>query len=169
MSDDRFLIIKDCKKSNGKWDALQELCHDYRVVFQRVLLLHNLGDDVIGIHLEFKDNEYDNFIKHVYDKKGSIYYPEILEWIPVTEDEWTDGIIPDREPIYKQGEVFDKFGYDWREEYIDLYRKKYKGFVIKNCKKYRESLDGKDLYVLTEDDVEEVDPIIVKFPYYSNK
>ena len=169
MSDDRFLVIKDCKKSNGKWDALQELCHDYRVVFQRVLLLHNLGDDVIGIHLEFKDNEYDNFIQHVYDKKGSIYYPEILEWIPVTEDEWTDGIIPDREPIYKQGEVFDKFGYDWREEDIDLYRKKYKGFVIKNCKKYRESLDGKDLYVLTEDGVEEVDPIIVKFPYYSIK
>ena len=70
MSDDRFLIIKDCIKSNGKWDILQELCHDYRVVFQRVLLLHNLDDDIIGIHLEFKDNEYDNFIKYIYDKIG---------------------------------------------------------------------------------------------------
>ena len=124
---------------------------------------------MIGLHLEFDTDDYDNFIKYLYEQKGSIYYPEKLEWIPATEEEWTDGIIPDREPSYREGLVFDKLGHDWSDEEIDSYRKKYKGYLIKNYKKYRETLDGKDLLVMTEDDIEEIDPLIVKFPYYKNK
>ena len=166
MSDDRFLIIKN---SVEKWSVIQEFCNDYRMFFQRVLLIQNLGDDVVGLHLEFDKDDYEKFIKYIYKERGSIYYPEKLEWIPVTEDEWTDGIIPEREPSYTEGLVFDKFGHDWTDEEIDSYRKKYKGYLIKNYKKYRESLDGNDLLVMTEDDIDENDPIIVKFPYYKNK
>ena len=89
MSDDRFLIIKN---SVEKWSVIQEFCNDYRMFFQRVLLIQNLGDDVVGLHLEFDKDDYEKFIKYIYKERGSIYYPEKLEWIPVTEDEWTDGI-----------------------------------------------------------------------------
>ena len=137
--------------------------------FQRVLLIQNLGDDVVGLHLEFDKDDYEKFIKYIYKERGSIYYPEKLEWIPVTEDEWTDGIIPDREPSYVEGLVFDRYGHDWSDDEVQSYRKRYKGYIIKDYKKYRESLDGKDLLILTESEVEEIDPIIVKFPYYKNK
>ena len=166
MSNDRFLIIKNCIE---KWDVIQEFVKTYSTYFERVLLIQNLNDEVVGLHLEFNDNEYDDFIKHIYKQKGSMYYPEKLEWIPVSEEEWTDGIIPDREPSYVEGLVFDRYGHDWSDDEVQAYRKCYKGYIIKDYKKYRESLDGKDLLVLTENEVEEIDPIIVKFPYYKNK
>ena len=166
MSDDRFLIIKNCIE---KWDVIQEFVKTYNTYFERVLLIQNLNDDVVGLHLEFGDEEYDDFIRHIYKQKGSMYYPEKLEWIPVSEEEWTDGIIPDREPSYVEGLVFDRYGHDWSDDEVQAYRKRYKGYIIKDYKKYRESLDGKDLLVLTENEVEEIDPIIVKFPYYKNK
>ena len=166
MSDDRFLIIKDCVK---KWEVIQEFVKTYSTYFERVLLIQNLNDEVIGLHLEFSDNEYDDFIRYIYKQKGSMYYPEKLEWIPVSEEEWTDGIIPDREPSYVEGLVFDRYGHDWSDDEVQSYRKRYKGYIIKDYKKYRESLDGKDLLILTENDVEEIDPLIVKFPYYKNK
>lgn len=166
MSDDRFLIIKNCTE---KWNVIQEFVKTYNTYFERVLLIQNLNDDVVGLHLEFGDEEYDDFIRHIYKQKGSMYYPEKLEWIPVSEEEWTDGIIPDREPSYVEGLVFDRYGHDWSDDEVQAYRKQYKGYIIKNYKKYRESLDGKDLLVLTENEIEEIDPIIVKFPYYKNK
>ena len=166
MSNDRFLIIKNCIE---KWDVIQEFVKTYNTYFERVLLIQNLNDDVVGLHLEFGDEEYDDFIRHIYKQKGSMYYPEKLEWIPVSEEEWTDGIIPDREPSYVEGLVFDRYGHDWSDDEVQAYRKRYKGYIIKDYKKYRESLDGKDLLVLTENEVEEIDPIIVKFPYYKNK
>ena len=166
MSNDRFLIIKNCIK---KWDIIQEFVETYNTYFERVLLIQNLNDDVVGLHLEFGDEEYDDFIRHIYKQKGSMYYPEKLEWIPVSEEEWTDGIIPDREPSYVEGLVFDRYGHDWSDDEVQSYRKRYKGYIIKDYKKYRESLEGKDLLVLTENEVEEIDPIIVKFPYYKNK
>lgn len=166
MSNDRFLIIKNCIK---KWDIIQEFVKTYNTYFERVLLIQNLNDDVVGLHLEFGDEEYDDFIRHIYKQKGSMYYPEKLEWIPVSEEEWTDGIIPDREPSYVEGLVFDRYGHDWSDDEVQAYRKRYKGYIIKDYKKYRESLDGKDLLILTENDVEEIDPLIVKFPYYKNK
>ena len=166
MSDDRFLIIKDCHK---KWNVIQEFVNTYNTYFERLLLIQNLNDEVVGLHLEFNDSEYDDFIRHIYKQKGSMYYPEKLEWIPVSEEERTDGIIPDREPSYVEGLVFDRYGHDWSDDEVQAYRKRYKGYIIKDYKKYRESLDGKDLLVLTENEVEEIDPIIVKFPYYKNK
>lgn len=166
MSDDRFLIIKNCTE---KWNVIQEFVKTYNTYFERVLLIQNLNDDVVGLHLEFGDEEYDDFIRHIYKQKGSMYYPEKLEWIPVSEEEWTDGIIPDREPSYVEGLVFDRYGHDWSDDEVQSYRKRYKGYIIKDYKKYRESLDGKDLLILTESEVKEIDPIIVKFPYYKNK
>ena len=166
MSNDRFLIIKNCIE---KWDVIQEFVKTYSTYFERVLLIQNLNDKVVGLHLEFSNNEYDDFIRHIYKQKGSMYYPEKLVWIPVSEEEWTDGIIPDREPSYVEGLVFDRYGHDWSDDEVQAYRKQYKGYIIKDYKKYRESLDGKDLLVLTENEVEEIDPIIVKFPYYKNK
>ncbi len=166
MSNDRFLIIKNCIE---KWDIIQEFVKTYSTYFERVLLIQNLNDEVVGLHLEFSDNEYDDFIRYIYKQKGSMYYPEKLEWIPVSEEEWTDGIIPDREPSYVEGLVFDRYGHDWSDDEVQAYRKRYKGYIIKDYKKYRESLDGKDLLILTENDVEEIDPLIVKFPYYKNK
>ena len=78
--------------------------------------------------------------------------------------------IPTREtPIFTKGNIVDRYGLTWYPERVEKYRKKYKGFRIKNFGKYRESLDGKDLFVTTEEDIEEVDPIIVKFPYYNNE
>ena len=168
MSEDRFLIVKD---SISKWSTIQELCEDYRECFQRTLLITNLDNDVTGLHLEF-DNEmqYETFLQFIYNKRGSIYYPEKLKWLPVSEDEWMDGEIPTREtPIFTKGKIVDKYALTWYPERVEKYRKKYKGFRIKNFGKYRESLDGKDLLVTTEDDIEEVDPIIVKFPYYNNE
>lgn len=166
MSDDRFLFIKNCME---KWDVIQEFVKTYSTYFERILLIQNLDDNVVGLHLEFDDNEYDDFIRHIYKQKGSMYYPEKLEWIPVSEEEWTNGIIPDREPTYIEGLVFDRYGHDWSDDEVQAYRKQYKGYIIKDYKKYRESLNRKDLLVLTENEIEEIDPIIVKFPYYKNK
>ena len=168
MSEDRFLIIKN---SISKWTAIQELCEDYRECFQRTLLIVNLDNDVIGLHIEFENEmQYEKFLQFVYNKRGSIYYPEKLEWLPVSEEEWMEGEIPTREtPIFRKGNIVDRYGLTWYPERVEKYRKKYKGFRIKNFGKYRESLDGKDLFVTTEEDIEEVDPIIVKFPYYNNE
>lgn len=168
MSEDRFLIIKN---SISKWSTIQELCEDYRECFQQTLLIVNLDNDVIGLHIEFENEmQYEKFLQFVYNKRGSIYYPEKLEWLPVSEEEWMEGEIPTREtPIFRKGDIVDRYGLTWYPERVEKYRKKYKGFRIKNFGKYRESLDGKDLFVTTEDDIEEVDPIIVKFPYYNNE
>lgn len=168
MSEDRYLLIKN---ATSKWDTIQELVEDYRECLQRMVLITNLGDDVVGLHLEFEQETiYERFIQYIYTKRGSIYYPEKLEWLPVSEEEWMEGEIPTREtPIFKEGNIVDQYGLTWYPERVEKYRKKYKAFRIRNFSKYRESLDGKDLYVTTEDGIEEVDPIIVKFPYYANK
>ena len=57
MSNDRFLIIKNCIE---KWDIIQEFVKTYSTYFERVLLIQNLNDEVVGLHLEFSDNEYDD-------------------------------------------------------------------------------------------------------------
>ena len=112
MSEDRFLIVKN---STSKWSIIQELVEDYRECLERMTLISNLGDDVVGLHLEFmNEHEYEKFLQHVYNKRGSIYYPEKLEWLPVSEDEWMEGEIPTREtPIFKKGNIVDQYGLTW--------------------------------------------------------
>ena len=51
MSEDRYLLIKN---ATSKWDTIQELVEDYRECLQRMVLITNLGDDVVGLHLEFE-------------------------------------------------------------------------------------------------------------------
>jgi len=176
MSEDRYLLVPNCTEEKDL--IIQELCHDYRSVTMKKCLLHEFKPTTpfdesrtVGINLQFtNEKEYEMFLQFVYDKRGSIHYPQALDWLPISEEEWKSGEIPNREtPIYKEGEVVDQYGLQWYPERIEKYRKKYKGYRIKNFGKYRESLDGQDLFVTTEDEVEEIDPIIVKFPYYANK
>ena len=51
MSEDRYLLVKN---ATSKWDTIQELVEDYRECLQRMVLITNLGDDVVGLHLEFE-------------------------------------------------------------------------------------------------------------------
>ena len=176
MSEDRYLLVHDCTEEKHK--IIEQLGEDYEHVTGRKMTLCFFKNaspfdesTPVCISLEFeKEHEYELFLQYVYEKYGSIHYPTALEWLPISKEEFYSGEVPNREtPIYKEGEIVDQYGLQWYPERIEKYREKYKGFRIKNFSKYRESLDGQDLYVTTEDGIEEVDPIIVKFPYYANK
>ena len=126
MSEDRYLLINELLTS--KWDTIQELVEDYRTRNCREWFSKtNLGDDVVGLHLEFEQETiYERFIRYIYTKRGSIYYPEKLEWLPVSEEEWMEGEIPTRETLYSKGNIVDQYGLTWYPERVEKYRKKYK-------------------------------------------
>ncbi len=169
--ENRYLLVPEMYEKSPKWPILWELLSDYQSVFGKSAYTVVFPDNHLGIELIMpNEREYEKFLQYIYEERGSIYYPEKLGWLPVSKEEWDKGLVPDREtPIYKEGNIVDKYGLTWYPERVEKYRKKYKGYRIKNFSRYRESLDGEDLLVTTEDGIEEIDPITVKFPYYANK